>query len=1513
MQRFWWLISFILLLFVSHNNLYSQIDNWLDYSLDCDVYNNEPATSYGDEIYDSRNGCSYSPHGVIRLLVVFVELEYDNPNDDPFLNGTEYWGVGELPIWADSLFAAYDTTDFSNKRVTNYYWLASSNDHIVLGDYLLAPDNGGVFKLHTTDGYIKNHPEYIISIINQKLGNNIVTASETLSSINDFDKWTPGRSGIEKDNIGNGRWDYVVYIIRNSIEPKNPTGYTTDGNNALLLGHNVDYYSMQCAGYSNNPTHVIRHEYAHMLLGGDRFHTCGGGWAGGTYSHNYWIPQTGGWALLGLYGSSLMCWNAWDRYRLGWKGVGNTYDISARCSDGITEVNGDIDFNNGNGVYVLRDFVTTGDALRIKLPFIHENREYPEWIWLENHQGFNNNNIEFDKWQYQEENCVEDFVPGLMAYIQINSDTRVSHNQAKVYNQYADYLNPLTANGFWDRHFLTDSVNNECVSSAMIRPYVRVEENPLTGCGDQSHYAFDLDGNDSLYSDPKHKKYDQLNNWTEKDGNIFHKNLFQLGHSSHSFTLNGNNKIGIGTNPSSAPLINMVGQKTQCDTAKNLRTTYLNGISIEILEQNSTNGDIKVKIRFDDVDVDNDVRWCSDSIVLNSIQTDSGYSLNVKQGNTILLDQGLNATRMRNPILFNGTKIFASPTTFTIQPNVKIHLDTAARIVLDNSSKMHLKNNSSCVIEDMGYIEVKNGTVFQLDDCSSLVINGTGKLIVRSGAELRISPIAVLAFQNGSQNLQMEPGVTIPNGFVDPNSLIANTVSNVVITSSTTWTGVNYKVNGNIIVESGATFTLISSLLRFANYDGRVIVKQGGKLIIDGSILKSNHVCSDIWQGIEVWGDKSAHQNQVNGHYLQGCLILQNGASIENAQCAVRLYNPNDSYSTGGIIHASDAVFRNNTKSVDAKDYTNYNQLTNQEKPYNGWFRNCDFIIDGYYPSIETFYKHVDISNVNGIRFEGCDFSVSSYVNGVSPFCMGIGAYNAGFIVTSYCTANVKPCTGNNLIRSTFTGFNNGILSVDEGQNVHTFLVNNSVFTNNNRGIFAQNTGYATILENEFEIGRDADCGYGVYADGVTGFCIEENEFHTRISNSYTTYGVGIFNSIGVNDVYHNTFDGLSIGNLSYGVNHTADLNGPLPPTIQGLTYSCNDNINNEIDFCVLKDNNSGGIAWQQGSFTEPAGNTFSGNTYHFYNDGSFNIDYYYYSLDSDETPTSSKLYQVTAHDTKTQNGCSYHYGGNGGGVVKNAAEKSVLAEIYQTSDNVHSRYMAAGDIVRSDLLDSVSNTAELRQWLGNMHNISSDRMVVASYVHEGDFTNAISLAKTLPDTYNLQNEALSDHNDYMKLLKLFQNLYISNRTVGDLTKEETEMVTDIAENGRGTSQLMARGILMECSDRYIEPYICPELPKSGRGSDKNNAVISGNETIEVAISPIPATTWVSVDYKLPEEATKATMTIINPLGIKLMEVILDSNNGTKTIDLHNLSTGVYSYTLRCGEYNKIGKLIIMR
>lgn len=1429
--------------------------------------------------------------------------------------------------------------------------------------------------------------------------------------------------GVEKENIGNGKWDYVVYIIRNSVYPKNPNGYTTGGNNAYLLGHKVDSYSMQCAGNSSNPTHIIRHEYAHMLLGGNNFHTCGGGWSS---SHNYWIPQTGGWALLGLYGSSLMCWNAWDRYRLGWKALGNTYDISARKSDGITEVNGDIDCCD-DGIYVLRDFVTTGDALRIKLPYIDEEREYPEWIWLENHQGTSNNNVEFDQWQYQDAGCVENLEPGLMAYIQINSDIRVSNNQSSVFNQFADYLNPLTANGFWDRSFLTDSVNNGCVSYAMIRPFIRVGENPLTGCGDQSFYSIDLDNDDCLYSDPYDKrKQDQINNWTEKEDNIYHKNLFQLGHSSHSFNLNGNKKIGIGTNPSSAPLINMVGQKTQYTNAKNLRKTYLNGISIEILEQ-CANGDIKVRVRFDDVDVENDVRWCSDSIVLNNIPTISGYSLNVKEGKTILLDQGLNATRMTDPIVFNGQKIFASPTTFTVQPDVRIHLDSAARIVLDNSSKLRFREKSACIIEDMGNIEVKSGTILQLDDCSSLVINGMGKLIVRSGAELRLSNTASLAFQNATQNLIVEQGVNIPDGFANPLDLLTNTVSNVTVTDNMIWNEMNLKVNGQIVVETGATLNITSSLLKFADEDSRIIIKRGGKLIIDGSTLKSANSCAGKWQGIEVWGNRNQHQYQVNGEYLQGYLEMKNGATIENAVCAVELWRPGYRDYTGGIIHATDAVFRNNTKAVHALSYYNYSNITTNKTVYNGWFKNCSFVIDEDYTGGEIFYRHVEMSFVNGISFKGCDFYVDRNVGRVSQDCIGISAHNAGFTVTSYCDNNFNTCSDDDLKRGSFTGFKTAILSANQANNTYTFNVNKNVFNKNDCAIFAKNIHFATIVNNDFNIGCSSDCNYGVYTDEVSGFCIEENTFRPT-ADSCTAYGIGIVNSGSVNNVYRNVFGELTCGNIALGINHNVFGS---ESNFLGLTYLCNDNQHNTIDFCVLKDNGTGGVGSKQGSAASPAGNTFSGSLYHFYNDGDYLIDYYHNANASGEIPNTSKLYRVNPVSTANTNNCHSHYGH--GGVVRSAVEKNALADAYQAANNTytvlenlyesridggstatsvseintassgdmwqlrskllgnspyvsnevltktvdrddvfsksvlfeilsanpdelkrdtlinyieskgdrlpdymietlrqmasgttartaltsqmaryaHEKNMAAGDIVRSNLNDTMADPDELRLWLGNLNDISADRFAIASYIQEGDFSSAFALANTLPDVYGLQGNDLADHYDYLRLLNLYQTLHNSDRTVFEMTDDERNMVNDIAERGTGTSKSMATAIVVEI-DGYVESYVCPDMPgERGRGWNTHAGIPVENDDFSVSVSPIPATTWVSVDYRLPDKASKAEITLTNSLGMKVLSVELAGSEGSETLDLSGLPAGVYIMKIRTENGHELTERIV--
>lgn len=1538
MRRLWCLISLAFLSITLSHKAYSQIDDWLDYSLD--FYDNFiPDTTYRDDVFDSRYGYWLSPHGQIRFLAVFVELEYDNPADDPYLIGTDIWGVGSLPRWADSLFAVYDTSNYNSKLVTKYYRYASSNGHIVLGDFLIAPDNGGVFKIHTTDGLLKDHPEYIIDTINQKLGTNIVTASGTLTSIGDFDKWTPTQKRIVIEHVGNGNWDYVVYIIRNANSPNNPNGYTTGGDNTLLLGHKVDYYSMVCVGNKFDPTHVIRHEYAHTLLGGNNFHTCGGGWA---YTYNYWIPQTGGWALLGLYNSSLMCWNAWDRYRLGWKGDGNAYDISARGSDGITEVNGDIDINNGSGIYVLRDFVTTGDALRIKLPYINEENEYPEWIWLENHQGVSNNNVEFDQWQYQQYNCVQTFEPGLMVYIQINSNIRESHYHDSVFKQFADYLNPLTANGFWDRQFLTDSVNNGCVSDARIRPFIRVDENPLTGCGDQSFYAIDLDDNDSLYSDPNKKnKQDQLNNWTEITNNDTLRHLFQLGHSSHSFNLSGNKKIGICTNPSSASLINMVGEKKQNNQAQNLRTTYLNGISIEILEQ-SANGNIKVQIRFDDVDIDNDVRWCSDSIVLNEIPTSSGYSLHVKPGKTITLDQGLTATRMTNPITFNGQKIFASPTTFTIQPAVRIHIDTTAKIVLENSSKLHLRENSECVIEDNGYIEVKCGTIFQLDDCASLVINGRGRLVADSGAILRVSNHAFIECEYGLQNLDIDTDAIIQDGFANPTSFLTPSVENIQINGNVTWENYNKIISGIVTINNGAILNVKSSFLRFKDETCGINVDRGGKLIIDNSTLTS--LCANdntMWRGIEVWGNHNANQYpDINGNYMQGYLELKNGATIENAICAAELMKPSGRSFMGGIIHANDAVFHNNAKAVHAYAYTNHNPITGNETDYNGWFRKCSFIIDNNYYEGKMFYKHVDLNYVDGIKFEGCNFSITSTSDSISPTCMGISAIDAGFRVLSYCDDIISPCPENSYERSTFTGFDNGIFSISQGIVAHTFTVKESIFTNNSKGIYAENVGSATIVGNEFNIGDQSQCNYGIYAINVSDFCIEENIFGvTNESSNNYTYGIGIVNSESINDIYRNTFAYLYCGNLACGVNNTIVGN-----TKPGLTYSCNENTMNEIDFFVQKYNGHAGIQSTQGSTLLPAGNTFSASTYHFNNDGDFDIDYYYNANVSDEIPEVNKIKNVNLNQTTSYNDCASHYGSGGGNVLKSPEEKGVLADTYKVKNDeyiilktqyesqitagvvpqsdivaqmiqcLHDRNMAAGDIVRSNLNENEANFEELRMWLGKMQTLANDRIIVASYIHEGDFKNALALANTLPNVYNLQGDNLVDYNDYMTLLYIYQSLFNSDRTIHEMTEREYATVFDISEHGVGTSQSMAKAIMIELSDSYENNCLCLDLTETNDRETISNTdyVVKETDGFMIKLRPMPANSMVSVDYKLPEGQSNATLTIINPIGIKVVEIKLETAQNSITLDVSRLNPGIYLLKVDMGDGKEYTEKIIV-
>ena len=100
----------------------------------------------------------------------------------------------------------------------------------------------------------------------------------------------------------------------------------------------------------------------------------------------------------------------------------------------------------------------------------------------------------------------------------------------------------------------------------------------------------------------------------------------------------------------------------------------------------------------------------------------------------------------------------------------------------------------------------------------------------------------------------------------------------IYITSDQTWQ-LDRFINGTLSIEENYTLTL-ENLNVWMNEGAKIIVKPGAKLIVDGGAFRS--ICSEPWDGIEVWGNPNAHQYpDAYGNYQQGYLELKNNAIIE--------------------------------------------------------------------------------------------------------------------------------------------------------------------------------------------------------------------------------------------------------------------------------------------------------------------------------------------------------------------------------------------------------------------------------------------------------------------------------------------------------------------------------------------------------------------------------------------------------------------------------------------------------
>lgn len=192
---------------------------------------------------------------------------------------------------------------------------------------------------------------------------------------------------------------------------------------------------------------------------------------------------------------------------------------------------------------------------------------------------------------------------------------------------------------------------------------------------------------------------------------------------------------------------------------------------------------------------------------------------------------------------------------------------------------------------------------------------------------------------------------------------------------------------------------------------------------------------------------------------------------------------------------------------------------------------------------------------------------------------------------------------------------------------------------------------------------------------------------------------------------------------------------------------------------------------------------------------------------------------------------------------------------------------------------------------VGKNNDMASARMIIASYIQQKDFVNAIALAKTLPKAYDLQGEELDEFHDYLEIIRLHESLNESDRSTLQLSDYETALLEDMAENGSGASKIVADAILAE--NRGFPGVVissCPTIPNFTSASRGVNETETTYETdFKVELSPNPATTEVEISYALPEGETSAILVMNNALGVNALTAQLDADNSRMTLSLEGL------------------------
>lgn len=778
---------------------------------------------YSGHIY---NGEVFTPTGDFRVLIVFIT--FGGIYDTMYLEG---WNNGDFPDWAmssneDAFY--HDYTDFPNdiysdtnrKSVSNFYYQMSRGQFRLVADYY--PE---VITLSPIPN--ERRDEFHKRVVQQ------IPRS--------FD-WTPydkrkncprfltDNSNSLPDNIV----DYIVFCYRFSHDWDTwPASWIRGYDGEASIGISNAYPTTPGSNMNikdgftflsgaRDPISIFPHEMGHKIY-------CAPHYAGANHvAGNYFYEPIAGWGMIHL-DNSYTCAAGWERYILNW-----VPDIKANEVDAKIENVSDLFANNG--LFLLRDFIATGDAIRIRVPAGDGNYQY---LWLENHQGKStfDGNILIDNY------CglpIDEYKSGLVAYVEAFSHAK----DTNVFNLYkiGNGIRWISKKGDYDFGF---SPNGFSPSPIVCRnlftyPFYRLVENPIGGqsVGERIRHDFNNDGRIGYN---ENTSFGDIYNQADNEGKeVFSLNIPYI--SAKYFTGSGmqfqvGDKIGIARNP-------CVRNIPKYDsTAYLMGDYYLNGISVEVLSQN-VDSSMVVKVRLDDVAIDRNVRWSAASIVLTDITGDSRPDVDVRPTVTVNIDKSGTPNRHKNPANPNQTsstvKDFITPTTFTCRSGSYFKQDTF--------SIVNVRDSSTLVLE--------SGSIYEICDHAVLNIDSSGTLVVKSGATLRVKGTGHVEINNGAY-ICIEDGAIIE---------LVNALSSVNLRQ-----GYNLGVNPDASTQSGScTSTPLTNFAIATGCAGSI-----HKFTVNRYIQRTTYYGDTYVAGKNIWAG-----SHVLPQALHGAVIFENGSHV---------------------------------------------------------------------------------------------------------------------------------------------------------------------------------------------------------------------------------------------------------------------------------------------------------------------------------------------------------------------------------------------------------------------------------------------------------------------------------------------------------------------------------------------------------------------------------------------------------------------------------------------------------